>query len=188
MEIAPKVRFMKKKQKHEQSTEPDTEPPEEQLNPMTQAENEDEDDDDGWFTVKQKSAPLDDIDVDLSAAAVDKEKKLSKAKVAKKLRKKNLLVNKRVKYDDEGNVSGFHLLPPPPPPDCRHLSLQVIVDSEDEEGSSTYNIEEAKARLQQVDRTDKEAYRALVKEKHRVCLHEQLEVFGNIVFLCRNVG
>ncbi|CAF4704785.1 unnamed protein product, partial [Rotaria socialis] len=37
----------------------------------------------------------------------------------------------------------------------------------DEDQSSTYNIEEAKARLQNMDKTDKEAYRALIKQKHK---------------------
>jgi len=44
----------------------------------------------------------------------------------------------------------------------------MIVNSDEEDQSPTYNIEEAKTRLQQMDKTDKEAYRALVKQKHKV--------------------
>ena len=40
--------------------------------------------------------------------------------------------------------------------------------SDEEDQSSTYNIEEAKTRLQRRDKEDKEAYRALVKQKHKV--------------------
>ncbi|CAF4621324.1 unnamed protein product, partial [Rotaria magnacalcarata] len=109
-------------------------------------DTEDEDDDEeDWFTVKRTSDTLEQATIDLPEP-VEKEKKISKAKLAKKLRKKNLLVNKRVEYDEEGNV---------------------IVNSDDEGQSSTYNIEEAKARLQNTDKTDKEAYRALIKQKHK---------------------
>jgi len=140
LEIAPKVRFMKKGQKQEQTPDTDT-----KTSIENAEEEEDDDDDDGWFTVKKKSDTLEEANIDLPER-LDKEKKLTKAKLAKKLRKKNLLINKRVEYDDEGNA---------------------IVDSDAEDQSTTYNIEEAKARLQQLDKTDKEAYRALVKQKHK---------------------
>jgi len=45
---------------------------------------------------------------------------------------------------------------------------QPIINSDEEDQSTTYNIEDAKARLQKMDKTDKEAYRALVKQKHKV--------------------
>jgi hypothetical protein len=50
-----------------------------------------------------------------------------------------------------------------------------MVHSDEEDQSATYNIEEAKARLQQGDRTDKEAYRALVKQKHKVCSQNRID-------------
>jgi len=139
LEIAPKVRFMKKGQKQEQTPDTDTKPS------IENAEEEEEDDDDDWFTVKKNSDTLEKANINLPEP-LDKEKKLTKAKLAKKLRKKNVLINKRIEYDDEGNA---------------------IVDSDEEDQSPTYNIEEAKARLQQMDKTDKEAYRALVKQKHQ---------------------
>ncbi|CAF2142988.1 unnamed protein product [Rotaria magnacalcarata] len=151
LEIAPKVRFIKKGQKQEQSTNGDSKSLADDKNnddnhKEENKDTEDEDDDEeDWFTVKRTSDTLEQATIDLPEP-VEKEKKISKAKLAKKLRKKNLLVNKRVEYDEEGNV---------------------IVNSDDEGQSSTYNIEEAKARLQNTDKTDKEAYRALIKQKHK---------------------
>ncbi|UJR37181.1 hypothetical protein I4U23_029889 [Adineta vaga] len=151
LEIAPKVRFVKKGQKQEQSTtDVDPKSADEMNNTFSDEVNgekkeDDDEDDDNWFTVKEKPDALEEISIDLPERS-DKDKKLTKAKLARKLRKKNLLVNTRVVYDDEGNV---------------------IVHSDDEDRSETYNIEEAKARLHQMDKKDKEAYRALVKQKHR---------------------
>ncbi|CAF3667749.1 unnamed protein product [Rotaria sordida] len=146
LEIAPKVRFMKKGQKQEQSIDTDTKSSIENKN-NTEEENkdDDDDDDDNWFTVKKASDTLEQEIFNLSEP-LEKEKKLTKTKLAKKLRKKNLLINKRIEYDDEGNA---------------------IIHSDEEDQSPIYNIEEAKTRLQQIDKTDKEAYRALVKQKHK---------------------
>lgn len=154
---------MKKGQKQEQPSDTDTKSSAETKDNFQNAEEEDEEDDDNWFTVKTKPDALEQANLDLLERA-EKETKLSKAKLAKKLRKKNLLINKRVKYDDEGNVSFIIKF---------NNSLiifinQVIVHSDEEDQSATYNIDEAKARLHQMDRTDKEAYRALVKQKHQV--------------------
>ncbi len=161
LEIAPKVRFMKKGQKQEQPTNGDTE-----LSTETKEKfenNEEEDDDDNWFTVKEKPDALEQASIDLPKRT-EKETKLTKTQLAKKLRKKNVLINKRIEYDDEGNVS-FIIK------SNNRLIIfinQVIMNSDEEDQSATYNIEEAKARLQQMDKTDKEAYRALVKQKHQV--------------------
>ncbi len=104
LEIAPKVRFMKKGQKQEQTIDTDTKTSIENDDNIENTEKEGEDDDDDWFKVKEKSDALEQVSIDLPEPS-DKEKKLTKAKLAKKLRKKNLLINKRVEYDDEGNVS-----------------------------------------------------------------------------------
>ena len=103
LEITPKVRFMKKGQKQETDTKPSTEKEENIANLQEQLEEEEDDD---WFKVKEKSNILDEIIVDLPVPT-NKEKKISKVQLAKKLRKKNLLINKRVEYDEEGNVSLF---------------------------------------------------------------------------------
>jgi len=105
LEIAPKVRFMKKGKKQEQTTDTDTKTSIEKNDNIENAEKEEEDDDDdNWFTVKEKPDALEQVSIDLPEPS-DKEKKLTKAKLAKKLRKKKILINKRVEYDDEGNVS-----------------------------------------------------------------------------------
>lgn len=100
MEIAPKVRFAKKGQPKIEAETNDLPPK------PAEDEEEEEDDDDGdnWFKVKEKSDTLEQVTLD-SLELPKKEKKLSKAKLAKKLRKKNVLINKRVEYDEDGNVS-----------------------------------------------------------------------------------
>ncbi|CAF4402918.1 unnamed protein product [Rotaria sp. Silwood2] len=153
LEIAPKVRFIKKGQKQEQSADISTKSSIENNNNIEHSEEEnkddddddDDDNDDNWFTVKKVSDILEQETVNLPEPT-EKEKKLTKAKLAKKLRKKSLLINKRFEYDDEGNP---------------------IINSDEEDQSSIYNIEQAKTRLQQIDKADKEVYRALVKQKHQ---------------------
>ena len=98
LEIAPRVRFMKKGQKTENQEEPSI-----NLEQKENGDNDDDDEDDDWFKVKSKPDALDSVDVELPEHSA-KEKKLTKAKLAKKLRKKNLLINKRIEYDDDGNV------------------------------------------------------------------------------------
>ncbi|CAF4355984.1 unnamed protein product, partial [Rotaria magnacalcarata] len=43
----------------------------------------------------------------------------------------------------------------------------VIVNSDEQDQSSTYNIAKTKARLQNMDKTDREAYCELIKQKHK---------------------
>ncbi len=95
---------MKKGQKQEQTTEID-----EKEKIIDKAEAEEDDDDDDWFKVKTKSDALEEATIDLPEP-LDKEKRLTKAQLAKKLRKKNLLINKRIEYDEEGNVSNQVLM------------------------------------------------------------------------------
>jgi hypothetical protein len=172
LEIAPKVRFMKKGQKQEEQTsDPDTKTSIETNDNNKNIEEEEDDDDDNWFTVKKKPDALEQVTIDLPKP-LDKQTKLTKAKLAKKLRKKNLLINKRIEYDDEGNVSIIIIIV------LIYLLIifliQRIIHSDDEDQSITYNIEEAKARLHHMDKTDKEAYRALVKQKHKVCIQNRI--------------
>lgn len=137
LEITPKVRFVKKGEKPNE-----TKPIEEEKSEGFQTIDENlNDGDDDWFTVK-KVTDLPQVEI---PEKVDKLAKLSKAKLAKKIRKKSFLVNQRVVYDDAGNP----------------------IQGSDDEENATYNIEEAKIRLQQIDKTDKEAYRAMVKQKHQ---------------------
>ncbi|CAF3168463.1 unnamed protein product [Rotaria socialis] len=102
LEIAPKVRFIKKGQKQEQSTNENNN---NNKNHEEEDKTEDEDDDDNdLFTIKKTSNTLEQTVIDLPESS-QKEKKLTKAKLAKQLRKKNLLANKRIDYDEDGNVS-----------------------------------------------------------------------------------
>ena len=104
LEIAPKVRFAKKGQPKSDAEIKITD----ETNDSPQEAAEDDDDDgDNWFKVKEKSDTLEQVTLD-SLELPKKEKKLTKAKLAKKLRKKNVLINKRVEYDEDGNVSVRH--------------------------------------------------------------------------------
>ncbi|CAF4288374.1 unnamed protein product, partial [Rotaria magnacalcarata] len=142
LEIAPKVRFIKKGQKQEQSTNEDKN----NKNHEEEDKAEDEDDDDNdLFTIKKTSNTLEQTIIDLPESS-QKEKKLTKAKLAKQLRKKNRLVNKHIDYDEDGNV---------------------IMNSDEDDQSSAYNIEAAKAHLQQMDEIDKQVYRRF-KKRHKV--------------------
>jgi hypothetical protein len=171
LEIAPKVRFMKKGQKQEQTIDTDTQLSHEKEEIIDNADEEEKDVDDDWFTVKKKSDALEEATFDIPEP-FDKEKKLTKAKLAKKLRKKNLLINKRIEYDDDGNVSLIIIIVLI---NQIIVSIQAIVHSDEDDQSAIYNIEEAKARLHQKDKTDKEAYRALVKQKHKVWIADRID-------------
>jgi hypothetical protein len=97
LEISPKVRFMKKGQKQEQTTEIEEK---EEIIDNTVEEEEDDD----WFKVKEKFDAVEEATMDLPKP-LDKAKRLTKTQLAKKLRKKNVLINKRIEYDEDGNVS-----------------------------------------------------------------------------------
>jgi len=87
---------MKKGQKQEQTTE--IEEKEEII------DNAVEEEDDDWFKVKEKFDAVEEATMDLPKP-LDKAKRLTKTQLAKKLRKKNVLINKRIEYDEDGNVS-----------------------------------------------------------------------------------
>lgn len=96
---------MKKGQKQEETAETDTKTSTENNDSFANVKEEDDDEnEEDWFKVKEKPDALEQINIDLPEPS-DKDKKITKAKLAKKLRKKNLLINKRIKYDDDGNVS-----------------------------------------------------------------------------------
>ncbi len=88
---------MKKGQKQEQTTEIEEK---EEIIDNTVEEEEDDD----WFKVKEKFDAVEEATMDLPKP-LDKAKRLTKTQLAKKLRKKNVLINKRIEYDEEGNVS-----------------------------------------------------------------------------------
>jgi hypothetical protein len=102
LEITPNVRFVKKGQKKEEPVENEVTIADE-TNDEPSATADDNDEDDDWFKVKSKSDVSESVNIDLPVVP-DKTKKLSKTKLAKKLRKKNLLINQRIEYDDDGNV------------------------------------------------------------------------------------
>ena len=101
---------MKKGQKEEQSMDMNTQMSIQNTDnaknagAKSQDDEADTDDDDNWFTVKKQSDTLEQSRFSLPEPS-EKRKNLTKTKLARKLRKKNLRINKRIEYDDEGNVS-----------------------------------------------------------------------------------
>lgn len=97
----PRVRFMKKNQKA--SVDDKTEIIDERKD---EVEDEDEDEDD-WFKVKKDSETLEQFEKnkeEMNEEKKEKKKGLTRSKAAKKIRKKNILINQRVEFDENGNV------------------------------------------------------------------------------------
>lgn len=81
----------------------------------------------------------------------------TKAKMAKKLLKKNILVNKRVNFDDEGEAVT----------DKSKAKQSEVAKSYEQEDASGINIEKAKEILKLEDQFDKQMFRERIRQKHR---------------------
>uniref|UniRef100_T1PK25 ATP-dependent RNA helicase n=1 Tax=Musca domestica TaxID=7370 RepID=T1PK25_MUSDO len=88
-----------------------------------------------------------------------KEKLITKAALAKKALKKNLKVNEKVKFDEEG-----HEIADP----RKQLQSELAKEYESKLGEmGGIDIEMAKQLLQEEDKFDKQRFRSLVKQKHK---------------------
>ncbi|CAF0886043.1 unnamed protein product [Didymodactylos carnosus] len=179
----PKVRFLKKrlaqqeKKQEKLTTSQDNDHPMPVNQRRTAAEqisliefNADEGNDE-LFTIK-RTEKYDDtphinsaqLDKSNDIVARPKRDRLSKVKLAKKLKKKNLLINSRVQYDDDGN---------PINQSVNESNMELERGQSDDE---IYNVEKAKERLRKIDEMDKELYREHVKQKHQVRRIKEKEV------------
>ncbi|XP_075155688.1 putative ATP-dependent RNA helicase DDX10 [Haematobia irritans] len=99
-----------------------------------------------------------------------KEKLVTKAALAKKAIKKNLTVNEKVKFDEDG-----HEIADP----RKQLQSELAKEYESKVNTAGgINIEMAKQLLQEEDKFDKQRFRSLVKQKHKK-LKEKLKKRGD---------
>ncbi|XP_071955371.1 probable ATP-dependent RNA helicase DDX10 [Antedon mediterranea] len=124
-------------------------------------ESSDEEDEDNLFTVKQKDVfgtkTYEETDSEVEEMMKKKSKTLTKAAMVKKIRKKKLVVNTKVIFDDEGEVA--EQWPKP------QVAKEGKDDEEEDEGG--INIQKAKSFLQEEDKHDKELFKQRVREKHK---------------------
>ncbi|XP_048239770.1 probable ATP-dependent RNA helicase DDX10 isoform X1 [Haliotis rufescens] len=120
----------------------------------------DVDDDDDLFRVKRtihvEDEDSEDEMVTRKKESLAKKKPTTKAKAVKKLLKKNIQLNTKVKFDEAGEeVSDIYKKP------------QVKKIFEDDDDLGGINIAAARQRLQEEDKFDKQLHREKVKQKHR---------------------
>ncbi|CAG9807131.1 unnamed protein product [Chironomus riparius] len=180
--VTPRVRFLQrlKKRKEQQLkgiTAADNEQPEssdsenveddekqqmKSINLSALMADESDDDDAGLVRVKRKDHDIeigsnDEMEVMEDLNQARKQKLVTKAAVAKKLAKKKIVANKKIQFDDDGNVVTNT---------AKELQSELAKEyHEEDEGG--INIEKAKQLLQEEDKFDKKRFKELVKQKHR---------------------
>ncbi|XP_033121267.1 probable ATP-dependent RNA helicase DDX10 [Anneissia japonica] len=127
--------------------------------------SDDDDDNEDLFTVKQKdvfgagTTDKDEVNFQKYEQSKKKSKHLTKAAMVKKIRKKKIVVNTKVIFDDEGEVVE------------QWPKIQVAKQGQDEdtdgEDQGGINIERAKSFLHEEDKHDKELFKQRVREKHK---------------------
>ncbi|XP_056302640.1 probable ATP-dependent RNA helicase DDX10 [Danio aesculapii] len=106
------------------------------------------------FNVKEEIQDEEDADAD----AKNRKQKESKFKDAKKIQKRNLKVNTKKVFTEDGKV--VQQWPP--------LQRTMVPDEEEDVETSGINVEAAKEQLRREDQAfDKMEYRRKIKEKHR---------------------
>lgn len=119
------------------------------------------------FTVKKNVNISTDSEDTLDDTQISKKVKVkSKASVAKRLKKKNIKINEKVLFDEDGNriADGINV------PKSVNLTDQLADELDkksDQAEFSGINIEEARKMLQNEDVYDKQLYRQRVKRDHR---------------------
>ncbi|KAG1967489.1 putative ATP-dependent RNA helicase DDX10 [Pimephales promelas] len=148
----------------EEEEEEEEEEKEETLKPaLLCGFNEEDDDDLDLLTVKRKDVfninEESQADEDSDANSRNDKQKESKFKDAKKIHKRNLKVNTKKIFTEDGKV--VQQWPP--------LQRTMVPDEEEDEEISGINVEAAKERLRREDQEfDKIEYRRKIQEKHRV--------------------
>lgn len=122
---------------------------------------EDESDEDaGLMTIKRRDHEIEVSDDDTPLEDIKearKEKRVTKAALAKKIIKKKIVANKKTQYDEDGK-------------EVINTAKQLQSDlareyEEDAEGG--IDLEKAKELLREEDKFDKQRFKELVKQKHR---------------------
>ncbi|XP_062575226.1 probable ATP-dependent RNA helicase DDX10 [Saccostrea cucullata] len=116
-----------------------------------------DDDNSDLFTVKRRVLPDTDSEDEKRDKSVKKEKDkkpLSKFALAKKLQKKNVKVNTKVTFDEEGET-------------VTDVLKKSTVEDEEEEDEGGIDIAAARQRMIEEDKIDKQIYTERIKQKHR---------------------
>lgn len=123
---------------------------------------DDSDSDDGILKVKRQDHDIDlpsesELQLNDDIRSQKKKKLLTKAAIAKKLMKKKIKPNKKVLFDEDGNVIVQATKE-------KQSDLALRYENEDKGG---IDIEEAKKVLKEEDRFDKQLFKEKVKAKHK---------------------
>jgi len=171
LSVAPRIRFLnakgnqsqkqaqkRKADEDEQDEESDEESGEEQSG-EEEAVNYDEEDD--LFTVKRVFNAQQDSDEDQETLVdANNTKKLNKvitkASIAKRVKKKQIVANQKIEYDEEGEVVNQGI----------NTIKTKIVDEPNAKEIGGIDIEKARQLLRAEDKFDKDLYRQKIKQKH----------------------
>lgn len=123
---------------------------------------DDSDSDDGILKVKRQDHDIDlpsetELQLNDNVKNQKKNKVLTKAAVAKKLMKKKIKPNKKVVFDDEGNVIM----------QATKEKQSDLAQQYENEDTGGIDIEKAKKVLREEDRFDKQLFKEKVKAKHK---------------------
>ena len=122
---------------------------------------EDSDEDAGLMTIKRKDHEIEMSDDDEPLEDIKearKEKRITKAALAKKIIKKKIVANKKIQYDEDGKeVSNT----------AKQLQSDLAREYEEDDEEGGINVEKAKELLREEDKFDKQRFKELVKQKHR---------------------
>ncbi|RWS08741.1 putative ATP-dependent RNA helicase DDX10-like protein [Dinothrombium tinctorium] len=154
LEITPRIRFIEKARSLKHNDRKKETKPNNKKESLIDAMHYSSDEGDDLFTVKKVHTFEDD---NRGTEEIKKEKKVTKAKVAKKLLKKNINPNQKIVFDDDGN----------PIEDIRKTQTSEKVKLLEEKKTSGIDIELAKEIMRDEDKIDKQLYRQMIKEKHR---------------------
>lgn len=121
--------------------------------------DDDDDDDDDILTIKRRDHEIavEPINVQNNEQNIKKQKLVTKASVVKKMLKKNIIPNKKVIFNEQGEtiIDNFK------------DKLSKEGKEYDMENESGINIEKARMVLKAEDRFDKKLFREKVREKHK---------------------
>lgn len=123
---------------------------------------DDSDEDAGLVKIKRKDHDIDDDEGEQEDSLEDlkvarKEKRVTKAALAKKLMKKKIVPNKKIQFDDEGKELVNT---------AKELQSELAKEyTEAEDGG--IDIEKAKHLLREEDKFDKLRFKELVKQRHK---------------------
>lgn len=168
--VTPRVRFLqrikkrKEKQEKGESSESDSESGNDDkmksidLSSFMAADDSDEDA--GLVKIKRKDHDIDDEQSEVSMEnfiKAKKEKRVTKAALAKKLMKKKIVPNKKIQFDEEGKEVVNT---------AKQLQSELAKEYEEADDGGI-DIEKARELLREEDKFDKKRFKALVKQRHK---------------------